>query len=213
MNKQEHPDQKNTGQTDVGKPKSRLASSPDTLPEVLDRLADKGETPVSERVAENPTAPPQTLAKLAEHEAPEVRAAVSENKNTPVETVNSLAADENPDVRYRVAENPDTPPVVLQALLEDENPYVQERAKDTLHATQSVLSRADSLLLAEQFAEAEVLYRELVYGLETLLGKEHAEVAESLHKLAAVMARQGKGEEAAELERRACMIKTVHEES
>jgi hypothetical protein len=209
MNKQKQNESKSQN-IDFKQAKSRLASNPETSPEVLEKLANKNQPEVVERVAENPQTPPQTLEKLSGHDVPEVRVAVTENKNTPIEAIKSLAKDDNPDVRYRLAENPETPPEVLQDLLDDENPYVVARAKETLKHTQSIVSQADSMLLSENFNEAEKLYREAIAGLETVLGAEHAEVATVLHKLAASLVKQGKGDEASEIERRASIINSAH---
>lgn len=194
--------------------KNRLASNPDALPNVLDKLAQKKDSPsVLERVAENPQTGPDTLEKLSGHGAPEVRSAVAENPHTPDATVKSLATDENPDVRYRLAENPETPVEVLKTLAEDDdNPYVVARAQDTLKTVRSISERADDMLLKENFVEAEALYRKLVSGLMELLGDKHQEVAAAMHKLAAVLASQGKNEEAVTIEQQADLIAAANQE-
>jgi hypothetical protein len=71
----------------------------------------------------------------------------------------------------------------------------------------SVLEKADTALLNEQFAEAEGLYRYLIVELERLLGHGHPEVAEALHKLAAAVAGQGRDEHAVHIEERAQDLK------
>lgn len=80
---------------------------------------------------------------------------------------------------------------------------------ESLENIKSVSQRADELLLAEKFAEAEQLYRELCRGLEVLLGPTHADLAEAKHKLAAALGGQGKTEEAIESEEKAKIIQSV----
>jgi ATP-dependent exoDNAse (exonuclease V) beta subunit len=192
----------------------RLASDPATAPGALLKLSEKDSPELLERVAENVQTPPRTLEKLAEHESSEVRSAVTENPNTPHDTMRSLASDENPDVRFRLAENPQTPANVLETLAkEDENPYVVARAQETLNKMKSVAEQADEMLLNEQFGEAEQLYRKLTAGLEELLGPQHNEVGQAMHKLAAALGGQGKEEEAQATERHATLISAAHKES
>ncbi|MFN8551145.1 MAG: tetratricopeptide repeat protein [Candidatus Obscuribacterales bacterium] len=81
--------------------------------------------------------------------------------------------------------------------------------EDGLTNIKSVSQRADELLLAEKFAEAEQLYRELCLGLEVLLGAAHPDVAEVRHKLAAALSGQGKTDEAAAQEQSAQIIKSA----
>jgi CheY-like chemotaxis protein len=188
--------------------KHRLASHPETTPEVLEKLGERGSDQVSERVAENANTPPATLDKLASHDNPDVRVAVADNHGTSAETLEALAADPNPDVRFRVAENPDTPVELLETLAEDENPYVVARAEDTLTAVQSVAERAQDMMIKEHYADAEHMYKKLVVGLEEYLGASHPEVGKALHQLAAVMAAQHRTDEAAALEVRANAIKS-----
>jgi hypothetical protein len=189
--------------------KIRLASHPETSADVLHQLAEKDRPELSERVAENAQTAPDTLKKLSGDESAEVRGAVTENKNTPSEILQLLAADENPDVRYRIAENPQTPPPILETLAEDDNPYVGARAQETLSLMRSLTQQADELLVEECFAEAEGLYVKLVEGLQQLLGVEHHEVGQALHKLAASQAAQGKNEKALVNESLANMIQNA----
>ena len=79
--------------------KHRLASHPESHPQILDRLCDNSSSAVLERVAENSQTAPETLRKLSLHDSAEVRCAVSENSNTPDEILRDLARDESPDVR------------------------------------------------------------------------------------------------------------------
>ncbi len=195
------------------KAKHRLASHPDTSPEVLDKLADGDSTELLERVAENEQTTPDTLEKLSTHATQEVRSAVTDNVNTPDSALRSLAADEHPDVRYRLAGNPQTPVDVLETLTDDDNPYVVARAQDTLSAVKSVATRADEAFMSGKFAAAEDLYRKLISGLEELLGKEHLEVAAALHKLAATLISQDNHSEAAIIEQRSELITKAHNES
>jgi hypothetical protein len=193
--------------------KKRLASHPDAHPDTLDKLSEQSDSEVAERVAENPRTQAQTLEKLSQHESPEVRSAVTENTNTPDSVIESLAEDEHPDVRFRLAENPHAPVDVLENLTEDENPYVAAKAQDTLDSLKSLLQQADEHLLKEQFVEAEESYKQLVSGLETMLGGQHMEVAQALHKLAAAVGGQGRKDEAATLEERAQVIQAAQEQS
>ncbi|HEY9676902.1 MAG TPA: tetratricopeptide repeat protein [Drouetiella sp.] len=78
-----------------------------------------------------------------------------------------------------------------------------------LDNSKSVAQRADELLLAEKFAEAEHLYRELCAGLEVLLGPAHHDVAEAKHKLAAALSGQGKTDEAVESEQSSQILKAA----
>ena len=192
--------------------KMRLASHPDTAPDVLQRLTDKNEPSVLERVAENSQTAPDTLEQLSSNDSADVRSAVTENKNTPSETLRLLAADENPDVRYRIAENPETPALLLETLAGDHNPYVGARAQETLDHMRSLSQRADEMLVEECFVEAEDLYLKLVAGLEQLLGSQHHEVELALHKLAAAQSAQGKDEEAEASETRANLIQAARDE-
>jgi Trk K+ transport system NAD-binding subunit len=186
--------------------KIRLASHPDTSPEVLNQLAEKDQPELSERVAENAQTTPDTLKKLSGSHSADVRVAVTENKNTPSEILQLLAADENPDVRYRIAENPETPPPILESLAADDNPYVVARAQETLSLMRSLTQQADELLVEECFLEAEEVYTKLVEGLQQMLGVQHPEVGHALHKLAAAQAAQGKNEKALVNETLANMI-------
>jgi len=185
--------------------KQRLASNPESSPEVLEKLSDKGNTDVTTRVAENSQATPTILEKLASHDSHEVRSAVTKNPNTPGEVLHILAQDEHPDVRFELAGNANTPVEILESLKNDENPYVVDRAQKTLKAVRSVLETADELLLKGAFAEAEQAYKTLISGLENLLGPDHAEVASARHKLAAALAGQDKTEEAVSVEERAAL--------
>ena len=181
-------------------------------PLTLEKLTQQQQSAVLERVAENGETSKEVLVSLAEHSSPEVRSAVSENANTPAATVQQLACDEHPDVRYQVASNANVATDVLEKLAGDENPFVVDRAQHTLQDVRSVLEQADDLLLQEQFAEAEPLYLKLVTDLAHLIGPNHAEVAEALHKLAASLIGQGKETAAAEMEERATRIKNaIHE--
>jgi|ERR1700722_5672244 hypothetical protein len=189
--------------------KIRLASHPETSPEVLHQLAEKDSPELSERVAENAQTAPDTLKKLSNSESADVRSAVTENKNTPSEILQLLAADENPDVRYRIAENPETPPPILETLAEDDNPYVVARAQETLGLMRSLSQQADELLVEECFLEAEELYMKLVEGLQQMLGAQHPEVGQALHKLAAAQAAQGKNEKALVNETLANMVQNA----
>jgi hypothetical protein len=198
----------NSGQFAMAK--KRLASHPETVAPVLQKLAEKSSPEVLERVAENPQTAANTLEQLSSHHSAEVRSAVTENRNTPSETLQQLAGDENPDVRYRLAENANTPVEILETLALDDNPFVLARANDTLEAAKSVSQRADEMLLQERFSEAEELYRRLAHGLEELLGPDHQEVASALHKLAAAVGGQSKVDDAATIEARACAIKDLH---
>lgn len=191
-----------------GLAKQRLASHPETTPEVLDQLCERGNAEVSERVAENANTTSETLDKLAEHCAAEVRGAVAENPGTSASTLETLAGDPNPDVRFRVAENHDAPIAILETLAEDENPYVVARAEDTLNSLQSVGERAHDLFIKEKFGDAEQLYQKLIVGLEEYLGVSHPEVGKALHQLAAVLAAQHRFDEAKALEVRANAILT-----
>lgn len=101
---------------------------------------------------------------------------------------------------YRVAGSPGTSFETLNSL-----PGSEESTENI----KSVAQRADELLLAERFAEAEQLYRELIQGLEVLLGPEHADVAEAKHKLAAALGGQGRTAEAIENEENAKIIKAA----
>lgn len=192
--------------------KHRLASHPETAPEVLEKLAEKESKELLERVAENIHTPPSTLEKLAAHEAPEVRSAVTDNANTPDASLEALSKDEHPDVRFRVAENPNTPGNILETLREDDNPYIGARAKTTLIAVEGIAKRADQAFLDGHFAEAEALYRRLVTDLRTLLGQENLEVASAMHKLAAVLVSQNKPKDAKLWEERAKLIIAAHNE-
>lgn len=187
--------------------KHRLASHPETRPEVLEKLGKGGSSELLQRVAENANTSSATLDELAGHEASQVRAAVTDNQGTSAETLKTLAGDANPDVRLRIAENPNTPVAILETLAEDENPYVVARAEGTLTAVQSVAERANDLMIKEHYAEAEILYRKLVVGLEEYLGATHPEVGRALHQLAAVLVVQRRIEEARALEVRANAIK------
>ena len=80
---------------------------------------------------------------------------------------------------------------------------------ESLENIKSVSQRADELLLAERFAEAEQLYRELCLGLEVLLGAAHPDVAEAKHKLAAALGGQGKTDEAVESEQSSQILKAA----
>ncbi len=80
---------------------------------------------------------------------------------------------------------------------------------ESLENIKSVSQRADELLLAEKFAEAEQLYKELCLGLEVLLGPAHADVAEAKHKLAAALGGQGKTAEAIESEENSRILKAA----
>lgn len=186
--------------------KQRLASSPNTSPDVLAKLSRKEQPELLERVAENPQTEPGTLKKLAAHENSKVRSAVSENQNVTPATLESLAGDNNPDVRFRLAENPHIPETILQSLTEDDNPYVSVRAQDTLKMLKSTAEQADEALLKERYPEAEDLYKNLLTNLQKLLGADHQEVAKFLHKLAAALAAQGKQAEALEAEQRVNLI-------
>jgi hypothetical protein len=186
--------------------KNQLASHPNTSPAALDILAAQESPELLERVAENPQTAPATLEKLAGHDEAGVRGAVSENKNVSPEMLHTLAEDQNPDVRYRLAENAQTPVDVLETLATDENPYVVDRAQETLAKVKSVAERADEMLLEENFAQAEELYRQLAHRLEELLGPQHHEIAKALHKLAAVLISQENLEEARNIEDRANSI-------
>lgn len=188
--------------------KNRLASHPEASPEVLEKLSESGSDDLSKRVAENPNTAPATLDKLAGHDSAEVRIAVADNHSTPKETLRALAADANPDVRYRLAENMETSVTMLEALAEDENPYVVARAEDTLDAIKSVSDRANDMMIKEHYADAEILYKKLIVGLEEYLGAAHPEVGKALHQLAAVLAAQHREDEAVTLEVRANAIKT-----
>jgi len=117
--------------------KLRLASNPDTAPEVLEKLAARESIELLTRVAENPQTESITLERLANHEAAEVRSAVAENRNTPATAIESLAADESVSVRFALAENANSPLEVLEALSSDDNPYVAARAKQTLNRIQT----------------------------------------------------------------------------
>ena len=141
-----------------------------------------------------------------------MRGAVSENHNASSEVLQTLSTDENPDVRFRMAANAQMPVSMLETLSEDENPYVVARAQETLSKVKSVAQQADEMLLKENFAEAEELYRKLIAGLQELLGREHQEVSEAMHKLAAVLVSQGKGAEAESTEERASLISAAHKE-
>ncbi len=81
--------------------------------------------------------------------------------------------------------------------------------QESLENIKSVSQRADELLLAERFAEAEKLYRELCMGLEVLLGPAHADVAEAKHKLAAALGGQGKTDEAVANEQSSQILKAA----
>lgn len=80
---------------------------------------------------------------------------------------------------------------------------------ESLENIKSVSQRADELLLAERFAEAEQLYRELCLGLEVLLGTAHPDVAEAKHKLAAALGGQGKTAEAVVNEEHSQILKAA----
>lgn len=80
---------------------------------------------------------------------------------------------------------------------------------ESMQNIKSVSQRADELLLAERFAEAEQLYRELCLGLEVLLGPAHADVAEAKHKLAAALSGQGKTDEAVANEQSSRILKAA----
>ena len=82
-------------------------------------------------------------------------------------------------------------------------------SQESLDNIKSVSQRADELLLAERFAEAEQLYRELCLGLEVLLGPAHPDVAEAKHKLAAALGGQGKTDEAVASEQSSQMLKAA----
>ncbi|MBS1957276.1 MAG: tetratricopeptide repeat protein [Cyanobacteria bacterium SZAS-4] len=81
--------------------------------------------------------------------------------------------------------------------------------QESLENIKSVSQRADELLLAERFAEAEQLYRELCLGLEVLLGPAHPDVAEAKHKLAAALGGQGKTAEAVANEQSSQILKAA----
>ena len=82
-------------------------------------------------------------------------------------------------------------------------------SQESLENIKGVSQRADELLLAERFAEAEQLYRELCLGLEVLLGPAHPDVAEAKHKLAAALGGQGKTEEAVANEQSSQILKAA----
>jgi hypothetical protein len=111
--------------------RNRMASSLQTDPILLDRLARRVNTPVQLRVAENVNTDSGTLDLLAQHQSSDVRSAVAQNENSLRSTVDSLSVDDNCDVRYAMAENPWTNAKLLEKLAQDENPYVQHRAKRT----------------------------------------------------------------------------------
>jgi hypothetical protein len=189
----------------------QLASHPGASPETLKKLAGEESSEVVERVAENKQTPEEVLVELAEHPSAEVRSAVSENANASAEMMHKLAHDEHPDVRFRVAENANAPDQVLEHLTHDENPFVVARAQDTLSDKRSLSEQADQLLVEEKFAEAERLYKEVVDGLERLIGPNHCEVSKALHKLAAALIGQGKESCAIEAKERADRIKEAIE--
>jgi hypothetical protein len=190
----------------------QLASHPNASAETLEKLSEQQPAAVLERVAEHAHTSQAVLVRLAQNPCAEVRSAVSENAHTPMATVQQLACDEHPDVRYRVAENANAPAVILDKLTRDENPFVVARARDTIKDGRSLLEQADELLMQEKFTEAEPLYCQLISGLEHLLGPNHVEVAQALHKLAASLIGQGKETAAAETEERANRIKSaIHE--
>ena len=88
-------------------------------------------------------------------------------------------------------------------------PHRYSRTRDLFDNFVEVLCTADELLLAERFAEAEQLYRELCLGLEVLLGPAHPDVAEARHKLAAALGGQGKTDEAVAHEQNAQILKAA----
>lgn len=112
--------------------KVRLASSPNTCPKTLSRLAHSKNKTVLLRLAENPNVEDAVLERLASHDCADVRGAVAENDKTPLRILMILASDEDADVRYSLAENHNVPPVVLVVLADDDNPYVSCRAEQTL---------------------------------------------------------------------------------
>ena len=59
--------------------------------------------------ATSPNTPPKALEKLANNKNWEIRSHVAENPNTLLETLEKLANDEDWFVRCCVAENPNTP--------------------------------------------------------------------------------------------------------
>jgi hypothetical protein len=205
-------DDKITNLNQFKEAKHRLASHPGTSPDLLNKLAQKDSPELLERVAENAQTTYETLDQLSTNEGHDVRGAVSENQNTSDEALQALASDENPDVRFRMAANAQIPVAVLETLAEDENPYVVARAQETLGKVKSLAQQADEMFLKENFAEAEDLYRKLIAGLQEMLGCEHHEVSEAMHKLAAVLVSQGKSAEAESTEERASLISAVHKE-
>lgn len=185
----------------------QLASHPQSSAETLEELSHHQHAQVLERVAENAHTSEDVLVELAQHASVEVRSAVADNAHTPAGTVQQLACDEHADVRYRIAENANVPTDVLEQLAGDENPFVVARAQQTLSGVRSVLEQADDLLMQEEFAQAEPLYRQLITDLEHLIGPNHIEVAKTLHKLAASLIGQGNEAAAIETEERAALIK------
>lgn len=74
----------------------------------------------------------------------------------------------------------------------------------------SVIEKADQLLIAEAFEEAEDLYSQVVSGLSELLGSNHPEVAKTLHKLAAAQAAQEKFNQAKTSEEQSKLVDAVN---
>lgn len=196
-------DSENEKRTPFADAKKRLASNPDTHPDTLEKLADKGSHDIVQRVAENISTPEPVFEKLANHESPEIRSAVSHNPSASLKTKEPLATDSDPSVRFSVAENPNTPLEILSDLAEDENAYVSERAKQTLNKMAEVkglLNHADELFLKGAYDKSEALYKQLLQQQEPLIGPTHMEIAQIKHKLAAALAGQGKADEALKYE-------------
>ncbi len=103
----------------------RLASSVDTPPEKLAKLAESRDAEVRRRVAHRPTCPPQTVGLLVGDVDPWVRCAAGGNPSISADLLARLADDVDDRVRGAVAGNPVVPDTLLRRMATDSSAWVR----------------------------------------------------------------------------------------
>ena len=112
----------------------RIASNPNTPPEILERFATQSPfihiEPLVRRVASNPSTPPELLSSLIDYSA-NVRAIVAENPSTPITILKMLSnPEEHIDVRYGIVCNKNLPRELVDILVNDPDSDIRGELAD-----------------------------------------------------------------------------------
>jgi len=121
--------------------KHLVASSEETPPEILTKLADDDDKNIVMAVLSNKSCPNDIIEKLADSNEDSIRNAISFKENLPLEIILKFTNDDNPYIRSKAAMRTSVPPEVLTKMSNDNVYFVRGAVAENKSTPLEVLTK------------------------------------------------------------------------